>query len=237
VQSAVLPSPSLTVLGVDLPSISTLPTSPKSNLSVPPRPELAPMALPIWVMICCTCAELMAFLPALGERAQLSICQPSRQCMGGLGAYRARAKSGISGAMTTAQDEDAPALATTAPSPVQTRDLLGNFCFYLHFAVMIYIVLGWAVPLRPALVFYLVFLPAVAVQWQFNKNSCVLNNLESLMRSGIWRDPHNREEGAWLLTLARRALGVAVTPLQIDIFTYAVLAGLWGLALWHVLGW
>jgi hypothetical protein len=139
--------------------------------------------------------------------------------------------------MTTAPDEDVPALATTAPSPLEKRDLLGNFCFYLHFAVMIYIVAGWAVPFAPALVFYLAFIPLVALHWQINKNSCVLNNIESFLRTGVWRDPNNREEGAWLLTLARETLGLPVTPVQVDIFTYAVLAGLWALGLRHLLGW
>jgi hypothetical protein len=135
------------------------------------------------------------------------------------------------------QEEDTPPLATALPTPLETRDLLGNFCFYLHFAVMIYIVTGWAVPASAALVVYLAFVPAVALHWQINKNSCVLNNLESFLRRGIWRDPSNREEGAWLLTLARDTLGIPVTPGQMDVFTYSVLAVLWGLGLWHLLGW
>ncbi len=139
--------------------------------------------------------------------------------------------------MSLAPDEPAPPLATTAPSPLEKRDLLGNFCFYLHFAVMIYIVTGWAVPLHGALLFYLVFVPAVAIQWQFNKDSCVLNNIESWLRTRSWRDPDNREEGAWLLTLAQTTLGLPVTPLQINIFTYCVLAALWGAGLSHLLWW
>ena len=100
-------------------------------------------------------------------------------------------------------DDETPAIATALPShAAEKRDALGNLCFYLHFAVMIYIVTGWLVPFRGALIVYLCFLPAVAVQWQFNKNSCVLNNVESLIRSGRWRDPNNKEEGAWLQTLA-----------------------------------
>ena len=124
-----------------------------------------------------------------------------------------------------------------AQAPAASRDLLGNVCFYHHFAVMIYIVVGWLVPLHAALIFYLVFLPGVAMQWWVNKNSCVLNNIESLLRTGRWRNPSNREEGAWLATLADDALGIKATPLQVDIFTYCVLALLWGLAFWHLRGW
>ena len=133
--------------------------------------------------------------------------------------------------MAVAPDDETTAAAAAS------RDLLGNVCFYFHFAVMLYIVLGWLLPPRAALVFYLVFLPGVALQWQFNKNACVLNNIESWLRSGSWRDPGNREEGQWLLTLVGDVTGLRFTPAQMDAFTYGVLAVLWGLGLWHLLGW
>jgi hypothetical protein len=136
------------------------------------------------------------------------------------------------------QDDKTPAAATALPSrAAEKRDVLGNFCFYLHFAVMLYIVAGWLVPSRPALIFYLCFLPAVALQWQFNKNSCVLNNIESLIRTGQWRDANNQEEGAWLLTLATRLLGYPFKPWQIDAFTYFILLVLAGAGLSHLLWW
>jgi len=116
------------------------------------------------------------------------------------------------------------------------RDALGTVCFVLHFAIMLYIVFGWLAPWKGALAFYVVFLPAVFVQWLFNKNACVLNNFESLIRTGRWRDPGNAEEGAWLLTLARDTLGIRATPAQMDVFIYAVLAVLWGLGLAHAFG-
>ena len=136
------------------------------------------------------------------------------------------------------KDEESPAAASALPShAAEARDALGSFCFYLHFAVMIYIVTGWAVPLHGALVFYLFFLPAVATQWQFNKNSCVLNNIESLIRFGQWRDPNNREEGAWLLTLATGLFGYPFRAWHIDLFTYVVLVVLWAAGLSHLLWW
>jgi hypothetical protein len=140
--------------------------------------------------------------------------------------------------MSLADDEETPAVATALPSHVaEKRDALGSFCFYLHFAVMIYIVTGWLVPLHAGLVFYMCFLPAVAIQWQFNKNSCVLNNIESMMRSGRWRDPNNREEGAWLQNLALNVTGILFKPWQMDAFTYLVIAVLWAAGLSHLLWW
>jgi hypothetical protein len=113
------------------------------------------------------------------------------------------------------------------------RDALGRLCFLLHFAVMIYIVSGWLIANRGALGFYLVFLPAVVVQWRFNKNSCVLNNLESLLRSGRWRDATNREEGAWLLALIQDTLGLQIRHSLLDAAIYALMAVLWVLAFAH----
>jgi hypothetical protein len=139
--------------------------------------------------------------------------------------------------MTLSPDEDIPALATTAPSPLEKRDLLGNVCFYLHFAVMIFIVAGWAIPLRAALFFYLGFLPLVALHWQINKNSCVLNNIESFLRYGIWRAEQNAEEGAWLMTLIRNVTGIQLKPWQVDLITYGIMAVLWIAGLSHLYWW
>ena len=140
--------------------------------------------------------------------------------------------------MTLANDDETPAVATALPSHVaEKRDMLGSFCFYLHFAVMIYIVVGWLAPWQVTLYFYLGFLPAVAGQWQFNKNSCVLNNIESVLRTGQWRDPNNREEGAWLQTLVLNVTGILFKPWQMDAFTYFILLVLWTAGLSHLLWW
>ncbi|MBI3676813.1 MAG: hypothetical protein HY243_09385 [Proteobacteria bacterium] len=139
--------------------------------------------------------------------------------------------------MTLGASENPPELGGVIPEHPQKRDLLGIFCFYFHFVVMLYIVLGWLVPLQAALGFYLVFLPGVFAQWQFNKNSCVLNNIESWLRTRQWRDPNNREEGAWLQTLINDLTGWGITARQMDLFTNGVLVLLWGLGLYHLFWW
>lgn len=115
------------------------------------------------------------------------------------------------------------------------RDALGQLCFALHLGIMVFIVCGWAIPQTGVLVLYLVFLPAVIVQWQLNKNSCVLNNMESLFRTGHWRDAANVEEGAWFAGLIRSVLRLDLNPRQLDVFVYAVMALFWGLGLNHLL--
>ena len=139
--------------------------------------------------------------------------------------------------MSLAPDNDAPAVAAEAPAAAGKRDLLGNACFYLHFAVLIYIVSGWALPVHALLYIYLAFLPLVILSWQFNKDSCVLNNLESWLRYGTWRSEHNSEEGAWLQTLIRDVTAIHLKEWQVTLLTYSVMAGLWFAGLSHLYWW
>ena len=126
-------------------------------------------------------------------------------------------------------------IPATARPDRRRRDALAQICFALHVVVMIFIIFGWIAPIRAVLLFYVVFLPLVVLQWQFNKNSCVLNNIESLVRTGGWRDPTNAEEGAWLLGLVRSVLGLELRPAQFDVFIHTMLVIFWGLGVGHLL--
>lgn len=115
------------------------------------------------------------------------------------------------------------------------RDALGTTFFVLHVAVLIYILIGWALPVGTG--FYVVFLPLMVSHWPLNGNSCALNNLESLLRTGRWRDPGNHEEGAWVKALILGVTGIELTVRQTDAISYGLLASLWLLGLFHWLGW
>jgi hypothetical protein len=134
---------------------------------------------------------------------------------------------------------DAPAseLESAIPLAPRKRDALGQVCFVLHFLPLIYVVTGWLAPWRGALIFYLVFLPAMFLQWKLNKSSCVLNNIESLIRTGRWRNPSNREEGAWLRTLVNDKTGWNLSRRQMDAFINGVMLLFWGLGFARLRGW
>jgi hypothetical protein len=117
------------------------------------------------------------------------------------------------------------------------RDALGQVCFLLHFLPLIYVVTGWLAPWRGALLVYLVFVPGMFLQWRLNKDSCVLNNMESLIRSGRWRNPANREEGAWLRTLVNDKTGWDLSRRQMDTFINAMLVLFWTLGLARLQHW
>lgn len=137
----------------------------------------------------------------------------------------------------TLQDTEPGELDTAIPAHPQKRDALGQACFIIHFLPLIYVLAGWLAPWRGALIVYLVFVPSVFLQWRLNKSSCVLNNMESLIRTGHWRDPHSREEGAWLRTLIKDRTGLSLSRFQMDLIMNGVTATLWLVALARLLRW
>lgn len=114
------------------------------------------------------------------------------------------------------------------------RDALALVFLALHIAVLIYILTGWALP---GVGFYVIAVPLMVLHWPLNRNACVINNLESLIRTGRWRDPANREEGAWLRLLITARTGWDLSARLVDRLSYTALAVVWGLGIWHFFGW
>ncbi|HEX3664066.1 MAG TPA: hypothetical protein VHU23_02405 [Rhizomicrobium sp.] len=135
------------------------------------------------------------------------------------------------------QDTEASELEAAIPARPQRRDALGKFCFAVHVLPLLYVLGGWAAPWHAALIVYLVFLPVMFLQWRLNSGSCVLNNMESLIRTGRWRDPRNREEGAWLRTMINGRTGWNLSRAQMDAIINSAIAALWLIALARLLGW
>ena len=109
-------------------------------------------------------------------------------------------------------------------------DGLGLSFLITHLAIGAYILFGWFVSPEPALSLYLLLLPALAAQWYVNRGSCVMNNFESWLRSGRWRDPSNPEEGGWLLMLCQWLFRARPHPVVLDRVCYAAVLVLWLLA-------
>ena len=117
------------------------------------------------------------------------------------------------------------------------RDALGWICFLVHVAVLLYVVVGWAMPPRAWLLVYLIFLPGMMLHWKLNRGACILNNLENWLRLRRWRAPDsNREEGAWLRTLLADTTGVVLSRGQMDGVIYGAVGLFWLLALARLFG-
>lgn len=121
--------------------------------------------------------------------------------------------------------------------PLVTGEAAGAlrvFCHGLHMALVFYGLFGWVVPSTPWLTAHLVFIPALVIVWVANQGVCPLNNIENLLTTGSWRNPDNREEGSFLVTIVERYLGLNPSQGLMDRITYGLMAFVWGLSWLHL---
>ncbi len=90
------------------------------------------------------------------------------------------------------------------------------------------------IPSTSALVFYLVFLPLVAMQWLVNRGSCVIGNIETLIRTRRWRDPDTMREGRFISTIALSVVGFESRPSTVDALSFGAIFVLWLLGFVHL---
>jgi hypothetical protein len=90
------------------------------------------------------------------------------------------------------------------------------------------------IPSASALVFYLVFLPLVAMQWLVNRGSCVISNFETLIRKRQWRDPEAEREGRFVSTVALSIFGIKASPSKVDSLRFGAILVLWVLGFIHL---
>lgn len=112
--------------------------------------------------------------------------------------------------------------------------LLSTFCHALHVALVFFGLLGWLIPSAPWLIAHLVFIPGLIVIWAMNQGVCPLNNLESRLTTGRWRNPDNAEEGSFLVTIVERYLKLHPSQRTMDRMTYALMAAVWAMSWIHL---
>jgi len=120
------------------------------------------------------------------------------------------------------------------PSMGPVPDVLGVAFVMLRLAICTYVMFGWTIPHAPALMFYLVFLPLVAMQWLVNRGARVMGNFETFLRTGRWRDPEALREGRLISSLAFWVLRRPANSANIDLMCFGALFGLWLLGFLHL---
>lgn len=114
------------------------------------------------------------------------------------------------------------------------RDHLGLSCFIFHLALGAFVLMGWLISSVAGLTFYLLLLPAMAAQWVVNEGACVINNVETWLRTGLWRDPEKGEDGRFLTMICEWLFAMRPDPAAVDRFSYSTVFLLWLLALGHL---
>lgn len=127
---------------------------------------------------------------------------------------------------------------TSPLSPAMQRsfgwDLLRVTTFIVHLAIVAYVSTGWLASTRASLLFYLLLLPMIVMQWLLNGGASILDNAETLIRTGHWHDSRNIFEGHFFQNILR-ASGIKVSTTLINFMVCATLLLFWIEALYRMI--
>ena len=106
--------------------------------------------------------------------------------------------------------------------------------FMVHAAIVGYVVSGWTAETREALLVYLVLLPFIVLQWLLNGGSSIVSNIESLKRTGHWRDPEHGLEGVFFQSVLK-SIGISASKAQINTIVVVTMFLFWMVAFFRLM--
>jgi hypothetical protein len=119
-------------------------------------------------------------------------------------------------------------------SETVSADWLSVAMFLVHAAIVGYVVAGWTAETREALLVYLILLPFIVLQWLLNGGSSIVSNIESLKRTGHWRDPEHGLEGVFFQSVLK-SVGINASKAQINTIVVATMFLFWVVAFFRLM--
>jgi hypothetical protein len=121
--------------------------------------------------------------------------------------------------------------ANLQPLPSATQgtfawDPLRVTAFTAHLLIVAYVSIGWLASTRTGLLFYLLLLPMIVMQWLLNAGASILDNAETLIRTGHWHDSRNIFEGHFFQNILCMA-GIRISSALINLIVCATLLLFW----------
>ena len=119
-------------------------------------------------------------------------------------------------------------------SDTVATDWLSVAMFLIHAAIVGYVVSGWTSDSREALLVYLILLPMIVLQWLLNGGSSLVSNMESLKRTGRWRDPKQDLEGTFFQSVMK-SVRINASKAQINTIVVVSMGMFWTVAFFRLM--
>jgi len=108
------------------------------------------------------------------------------------------------------------------------REILIQIIKRVHLAVLLFVLLGWTLPWKAALLAHIITIPLVVLQWRFNNGTCLLTNLENFVRGGA--PPKSTQQGQFIKSLLKFFCDPLPPDHKIKIGLYAVIWSAWSVS-------
>jgi len=104
----------------------------------------------------------------------------------------------------------------------------------IHYLIVIFALVGWAIPWRPATFAHALQVPLMVLHWWTNTNTCFLTNLENRLRRRDEQEKTKVNQEFFIKGILDRLLPCKLSKPTIDMMIYIVLALVWSLSLWQL---
>jgi len=94
----------------------------------------------------------------------------------------------------------------------------------IHHGIILFVVLGWAIPSREVRLIHMIFLPLMFLHWRLNRNTCILTNLEHWLRGST--RPKEQQTG-FIRGAAEKILRRELSESRVNTVIYAILVVVW----------
>ena len=105
------------------------------------------------------------------------------------------------------------------------KNILISLTKCLHFSILFFVVFGWMIPGQFWKIIHLIFVPAMVVQWQFNRGTCLLTNIENVLRGETAEK--QRQQGQFIKSLLGKCFDPLPSDRTLKIAVYGIVIAAW----------
>jgi hypothetical protein len=97
----------------------------------------------------------------------------------------------------------------------------------LHWAVLAFVLVGWALPWKLALWFHALLIPALVVHWLTNDHRCVLTEMEEKFKASAKAPERPPNEESFTGYIIRKLTGKTLSEKALAGVSYGVMKVVW----------
>ena len=97
----------------------------------------------------------------------------------------------------------------------------------VHWAVLLFVLVGWALPWKFALWFHALLIPMLAIHWLTNENRCFLTEIEEKFKASALHPQRPSNEEPFIGYIIRKITGKKLTEKALASVSYGVMTIVW----------
>lgn len=103
-----------------------------------------------------------------------------------------------------------------------------------HYGLVLFVLFGWMVSNRTALLVHASLIPSMVIHWRFNHDRCIITNLENWLKYDAASRPPVQAQDPFIGRILGRIYGRAVTFRETQIWAHLLALAAWALGIYRL---